>query len=227
MATKPIFVNRVTTIPAEWANNVSTLVYDVFGVATTIEDVRRKLALTTTSGHVNIKGGSINGTVIGDEIPTHGRFTRLTVTALSPNDAGDVTTKYYVDNAITAGLNSLALQSMSQQRHNNVSITGGQATLDVLRSRATPTIDEDVITFKYYEDTKPRIQQALTPMVVSADNRTVTAPFKIVSGALVIFVDQLYQLPDQYEIVGDYVFRFFTDLPSNAVVGGFCLSTEI
>lgn len=227
MATKPIFVNRVTTIPAEWANNVSTLVYDVFGVATSLEDVRKRLALSNINGQVNIKGGSINGTLIGDETPALGRFSRLTVTTLLPSAAGDVTTKHYVDNAITAGLNSLALQSMSQQRHNNVNITGGQAIFDTLRSRATPTADEDVLTLKHYRATKPRIHQALTPMTVASDNRTVTTPFKIMPSSMLVFVDQLYQIPDQYAILNDYEFRFFAPLPSNAVVGGFCFYTEV
>lgn len=231
MSTKPIFVNQVTNIPVEWANNISALVYDVFGVATTLDAVRKRLGLSglayQAQTDVNIDGGSINGTVIGDEIPAVGRFLRLTLTTLLPISAGDVTTKQYVDEAISLGLNGLGLQNMSKQRSNNVNITGGQAIFDRLRSRAIPELQEDVITLKHYNDTKPRIRQAPVPMTVAVDNRTVTTPFKTLAGAMVLFVDQLYQLPDQYEIVGEYQVRFLTPLPAGSVVGGFCISSDV
>lgn len=67
------------------------------------------------------------------------------------------------------------------------------------------------------------IKQATSPMVVSGDNRTVTTPFPTKAGAMVIYVDQLYQIPDQYEIVGANQIRFFDALPEGVIIGGFCL----
>jgi hypothetical protein len=63
MTTKPIFVNQVTHVPVDWANNISALVYDVFGVATTLDGARKRLGVAGMSYQdptgVNIKGGSI------------------------------------------------------------------------------------------------------------------------------------------------------------------------
>ena len=230
MTTKPIFVNQVTNIPVDWANNISALVYDVFGVATTLDGVRKRLGVAGMSYQdptgVNIKGGSINGTVIGDEVPATGRFSRLTLTSLIPGSPAEATSKQYVDHAITAAINALNLQNMATQRSNAVQITGGSAIFDRLRSRAHPEQPYDAITLKFYEDTKPRMRQALSPMSVGSDNRTVTTPFKTIPGGMVLFVDQLYQIPDQYEITGDNTVRFFQELPANSVVSGFCISKD-
>jgi hypothetical protein len=230
MTTKPIFVNQVTNVPVDWANNISALVYDVFGVATTLDGARKRLGMSgmayQDSTGVNIKGGSINGTVIGDEAPATGRFSRLTLTSLVPGSPAEATSKQYVDHSIVFAINALGLQNMATQRSNAVQITGGSAIFDRLRSRANPEQPYDAVTLKYYNDTKPRIRQALTPMSVGPDNRTVTTPFKTVPGAMVLFVDQTYQIPDQYEITGENQIRFLTDLPAGAVVGGFCISSD-
>lgn len=230
MNTKPIFVNQVTNVPVDWANNISALVYDVFGVATTLDGARKRLGMAGMAFQeptaINIKGGSIDGTVIGNEAPAVGRFSRLTLTTLVPGSPAEATSKQYVDQAIVLAVQALNLQNMATQRSNAVQITGGSAIFDRLRSRANPEQPYDAITLKFYEDTKPRIQQALAPMSVGSDNRTVTTPFKTASGAMVLFVDQLYQIPDQYEITGEHEVRFVSALPNGAVVGGFCISSD-
>jgi hypothetical protein len=145
---------------------------------------------------------------------------------LIPGSPAEATSKQYVDHAITAAINALNLQNMATQRSNAVQITGGVAIFDRLRSRANPEQPYDAITLKYYNDTKLRIRQALNPMSVGPDNRTVTTPFKTIPGGMVLFVDQLYQIPDQYEITGDNTVRFFQELPANSVVSGFCISKD-
>lgn len=82
---KPVFIHQVTTIPSDWANAVSNLVYDVFGLASTIADAR----------------------------------------------------------------NRLGLGSIATQQSNAINSTGGVATFDALRSRATPSLAEDVVTLGY------------------------------------------------------------------------------
>jgi hypothetical protein len=226
MTTKPIFVNQVTNVPVEWANNVSTLVYDVFGVATTLDEVRKQLGMATMSyqaaNAVKITGGKINGTVIGDEIPAVGRFLRLTLTSLTPATPSEATSKQYVDVSVTSAIAGLRLQSMATQRNNNVQITGGTAIFDRLRCRGVPELSNDVVTLGYLESVGGTgVKQALTGMTVAADNRTVTTPFVSQTGKVVIFVDGVYQLPDQYEVVDAHTIRFFDVLPIGSIVGGF------
>lgn len=223
---KPVFISKVTTIPGEWANAVSDLVYDVFGLASTIVDARERLGMgtlaTQNANAINITGGALNGVTIGALQPGLGYFVSASVTELVPTHPSMLTTKAYVDQSISAAIQVLGLREMAFQRSNNVNITGGVATFDALRSRANPSLPADVVTVGYLASQGiGGIEQAHDAMVVGVDNRTVTTPFTVLEGRTVIFVDGLYQLPDQYVVLGPHTIQFVGVLPVGAIVGGY------
>lgn len=78
--TRPVFVDTVTTVPADWANALTTLLFDVFGQATTAAQARQALGLGTFSSQnnnsVNIVGGNIDNTPIGMQTPAQAVFTQ-------------------------------------------------------------------------------------------------------------------------------------------------------
>jgi hypothetical protein len=223
---KPVFIHQVTIIPSEWANAVSNLVYDVFGLANTIADARTRLGLgsiaTQHANAINVTGGGLNGVSIGAVQPGVGRFISASVTETVPTHPSMLTTKSYVDQTVLDAIQSLNLREMAFQRSNNVNITGGVATFDTLRCRTQPSLSEDVVTLGYLTTQGiGGIEQAAGVMTVGVDNRTVTTPFIALAGRTVIFVDGLYQLPDQYVILGPHTIQFANVLPVGAVVGGY------
>ena len=64
------FIDAVTHIPADWANDVNTLVYDVFGGAQTVLDATNALGLGNmaiqSADNVTILGGILRTT----QVPT-------------------------------------------------------------------------------------------------------------------------------------------------------------
>lgn len=98
--TKPYYIDTVTHIPAFWANAVSDLVYDVFGLAATKAGARAALELGTMSiqdaDSVQIAGGSINNVPIGLSVPMQGRFTVLSITS-DPIDPEHGVNKRYLN----------------------------------------------------------------------------------------------------------------------------------
>lgn len=147
---KPVFVQKVTVIPAEWANAVGDLVYDVFNLPKTINDVKRRLGLATlayqSASMVEITGGNLNNVKIGASQPSTGNFTEVTLSGLTPRLPSHATSKQYVDAIVAQGIAALRWQDMAQQRSNSVSITGGGGTFDTLRVRGAPQLLLDVLT---------------------------------------------------------------------------------
>lgn len=98
--TKPFYIDTVTHIPAFWANAVSDLVYDVFGLAATKAGARAALELGTIAiqdaDAVQIAGGSINNVPIGLSVPMQGRFTVLSIT-VDPIDPEHGVNKRYLN----------------------------------------------------------------------------------------------------------------------------------
>ena len=98
--TKPYYIDTVTHIPAFWANAVSDLVYDVFGLAATKAGARAALELGTLAiqdaDAVQIAGGSINNVPIGLSVPMQGRFTVLSIT-VDPIDPEHGVNKRYLN----------------------------------------------------------------------------------------------------------------------------------
>lgn len=97
---KPIFIDRVTTVPAVWANTVSTLVYDIFGKSTTAEQAREALGIGTLAlqeaDAVNILGGDVNGVDIGFGVPGAAKFTHAFLTD-TPTHSRHAVPKAYLD----------------------------------------------------------------------------------------------------------------------------------
>ncbi len=229
---KPIFITKATALPADWANAVSDLVYDAFNLCRTLQDVRTRLGLEGLAyqdhRNVNIQGGGINGVVIGATSARAGTFTQITLQELTPRQPNSATSKYYVDGLVAESIGALSWKDMAQQRSNAVSITGGSGVFDRLLCRRMPTIPEDVVPLGFLqEQTNASLpQQANTPMVVAGDNRTVTLPFNVnvsESYRLVIFVDGIYQLPDQYVLTSTDTVVFNVQLPTGVVIGGYRL----
>lgn len=77
------FQSQVTVVPADWANDVNDLVYDVFAAAKTRPAARTALGLGSlalqNSNGVVIDGGFLNGVTIGNLGPAVGRFSNLQV----------------------------------------------------------------------------------------------------------------------------------------------------
>lgn len=95
-----VFVDTVTHIPAAWANDVNTLVYDIFQGAQTVGQARAALGFSTMAyqpaDNVQIAGGTINNVVIGYAAANLAQFTEVRL--LSPIlDLQQATTKAYVD----------------------------------------------------------------------------------------------------------------------------------
>lgn len=82
------FITAVTSIPADWANDVDDLVYDVFGAAKTATTARTALGLASMSlqpkENVQILGGSLDNVTIGVSTPGEGTFSRLVLTTVGP-----------------------------------------------------------------------------------------------------------------------------------------------
>lgn len=102
---KPYYVDTVTHIPAVWANAVSDLVYDVFGLAGTKAGARAALELGSmalqNADNIQIVGGSVNNVPIGLDVPMQGRFTVLSV-EVDPIAPEHVVNKRYLNQRLTA-----------------------------------------------------------------------------------------------------------------------------
>lgn len=98
--TKPFYIDTVTHIPAFWANAVSDLVYDVFGLAATKSAARAALELGTIAvqdaDDVQIVGGNINNVPIGLSVPMQGKFTVLSILS-DPLDPDHGVNKRYLN----------------------------------------------------------------------------------------------------------------------------------
>lgn len=147
MENKPIFVDRVTHVPAEWANILSALAYDIFDAAITKGQARVAIGVGTLgiqdAALVQIAGGTIDGTTIGLAEPATAKFTRAWAAA-DPIDDTEVANKHYVDQQVFivagGGLASLAsaINLISARVDTNTSgITANSASLSLLAARLT------------------------------------------------------------------------------------------
>lgn len=119
------FTDTVTEIPADWANDVNALTYDVFGGAHTVAQAVAALGLSwvvQTNLHANMTGGTIDGTPIGQTTPAAGTFTVLKATTQGTG-ANDVALVPFVTSAVAAL--QATLGSLSLQNANAIAVTGG------------------------------------------------------------------------------------------------------
>ena len=107
MSQKPVFISGVTHVPAEWANLLSSLAYDVFDQEVTKNGVRAALGIGTlgvqAADNVQIAGGSINGVVIGASSKRGAHFTYATVDTVHTGPTG-IANRQYVDAKHVAAL---------------------------------------------------------------------------------------------------------------------------
>lgn len=98
---KPIFVDTVTHIHADWANLLSDQAFTVFEQARTKTQALAALGVGTlglqNADAVQIAGGSINNATIGFAIPMQARFTVASM-LVEPVAPDHLTNKRYVDN---------------------------------------------------------------------------------------------------------------------------------
>ena len=119
-----IFQQTVTQVPADWANDVNRLVYELFGAPVSLAELNATLGITELRSGVGavVVNGSVNGSPVGNTVPSTGSFTRVRVTN-SWATANDAVTHSQLDTTvagIVAGIGTLAAQSSSA-----ISITGG------------------------------------------------------------------------------------------------------
>jgi hypothetical protein len=129
------FTDKVTMVPADWANDVNRIVYQVFGNAQNASDVLAALGLSAAAtmdpNAVIITGGTIDGVNIGGAVPAiQVNATNMKVLT-NPVGATDVVNLGYmqtytaqqIGNAISTL--TATLGSMAYQNSNNVKITAG------------------------------------------------------------------------------------------------------
>lgn len=119
------FIDTVTEIPADWANDVNALTYDVFNGAQNVAQALTALGLSwavQTNLHANVTGGTIDAAPIGQTTPAAGTFTVLQATTQGTG-ANDVALVPFVTSAVATLQASLG--SMSLQNATAVDITGG------------------------------------------------------------------------------------------------------
>lgn len=130
-----VFTDKVTMVPAAWANDVNTLVYSILGGAQSAAQVLSALGLTNIAGFdpnaVAITGGSIDNVSMGQGVAIPA-FRALTaqVTSAPVNDNDVVNKSYleaYVGAAVTTAVGTIQAQygTMALQNANNVSVSGG------------------------------------------------------------------------------------------------------
>ena len=160
-----VYVNTVTHVEAEWANDTNTLVYGIFGAAQNVGAIRtvlglKQLAYVDANGAV-LTGGSLDGMPIGITNPQAGKFTTVLLTGAItlPNQ---VATKQYVDGLVTPISNGLG--TISGQNFNAVSLTGGTingisigattpgtGVFSTLKTAAIPSAGPDVINKTFFD----------------------------------------------------------------------------
>lgn len=150
---KPTFVDKVTHVPSEWANLVSTLVFDVFKQAQTTEEAKRLLGVGKMAAqdpaNVLITGGTIDGVTIGSAQPASAVFSEAKSTRLDPTTDQSLVTKNWVERQLRGILGKMTFGSMGQQNSDSVYITGGVIAVDRVTVRKQPILGTDAVTLDY------------------------------------------------------------------------------
>lgn len=166
MTAIPVFKDKVTMVPADWANAVSRLVYGTFGGQSTPAGVVNALGLGNmawqNANNVQIAGGSIDNTPIGFLQPANAKFNQAYVMS-APSDPLHAVNKAYVDNAIITAQGAIVTLSQFYVARNGSTMTG------MLTLAANPVLDMQAAT-KAYVDTSVTAQ-LLSPFSTYADLR--------------------------------------------------------
>jgi hypothetical protein len=104
-------------VPADWANSVTALVYDVFNQAATVFDARAALGFGNlalqNSTAISVTGGAIDGVPIGLNGPALGRFTTVSLTNITPVLPEQAASKQYVDTTISNAFANIVAQALA------------------------------------------------------------------------------------------------------------------
>lgn len=129
------FINKVTEVPADWANDVNHLVYDVFGNAQNANQVLAALGLTNIAtfnpAAVVITAGSLDNVTIGATNPAINIVSNNISVLTQPTQPNDVVNLSYLQTftatQISTAVNALKaeLGTMAYQNANNVNISAG------------------------------------------------------------------------------------------------------
>lgn len=159
-----VFTDAVTMVPADWANDVNALTYDVFHGAHNLTDALTALGLQWVNQNAltaHITGSTIENSNIGAVTPAQGTFTVLRVTqqGTNPLDAASVG---WVSSLVSSYQGTIG--TLGYQNANAVDITGGTidgtvigghtpaaGTFSTLKVSATPAAATDA-TNKQYVD---------------------------------------------------------------------------
>jgi hypothetical protein len=168
------FTDTVTHLPAEWANDVDALVYDIFSAAQTRAEALvalglRGMALQSPES-VNITGGNINGVQLGtlNAVP----FAVIDILTLQQDPVADEQAvrlgymKSFVDSEVDDKISvfSSSLGDMAWQNANNIAVIGGvldnvtiggsspaNGKFINLKMTSSPSQGDDVITLGWLQ----------------------------------------------------------------------------
>lgn len=215
--TKPYFTDTVTQIPADWANAVSSLVYDVFELSTTKSGAMARLGLGTMAAQqanmVQIVGGSINNCPIGIDVPMQGRFSVLSVD-VDPVSPEHAVNKRYLDRRFAASLNTY------------VAIAGSAMT-GPLELSGDPNSDLEAVPRRWVDqrlvDTiqaRP-LQRWSTESVGGATFEWLqfVRPPVVFYDNFVVFLNGVYQVPEVDYVVDVDGYRPVFEFPANVSIG--------
>ena len=123
------FQQAVTVIPADWANAVDNLVFEVLQQAKSVDDIKAVLGLGSMA-YANLKNPTFNEAVLNKPAITGGTARFDAVTTREPVRPEDAATRNYVDTAVSAVKKLVdnatkATGDLAQQNANNVRIAGG------------------------------------------------------------------------------------------------------
>lgn len=159
-----VFTDKVTMVPADWANDVNRLTYDVFANAADVPAVLAALGLdwAVQSGlEATIVDSTIDRSVIGGTVPAAGTFTTLKVTTQGTG-ATDVASVAWVQSQI--GTFQGTIGTLGYQNADAIAVTGGTldgtviggttpaaGTFTSLKTAVAPTAASDVANKAYVD----------------------------------------------------------------------------
>lgn len=174
------FTDKVTMVPADWANAVNALTYDVFGGATSVSDALAAIGLSSIASQVFnaavVTGGNINNTPIGQATPSVGAFTTLTATKLIPTNPGDVATKQYTDQMFAQIIDMILSDELIYELlATKVNKSGDTMTGPLVLNTLTPTDALHAAPKDYVDVATATVNTALTTFITSLANNVDTA----------------------------------------------------
>lgn len=129
------FTDKVTMVPADWANDVNHLVYQLFGNAQNAAQAVAALGLANVSNFnpaaAVITGGNLDHVTIGATVPAINIVSNNITVLTAPTQATDVVNlsymQTYVGQQVSTAISALQaeLGTMAYQNSNNVNITAG------------------------------------------------------------------------------------------------------